>query len=627
MSNVHVFNFESHKPPTTTESKRDNWVEFGDDNNYFQYLIDRYNNSTTNSAVINAITKLIYGQGLDAKDASKKPNDYAQMKMLFRTEVLKKVIKDEYLLGQGYFQLIYNKQGNSIVRVEHIPAQLIRAEKCNDKGEITGYYYSDNWEDTKKFVPKRIPAFGFGDKKLELLRVGDYSVGQKYYSNVDYIGAIPYAKLEEEIADFLINDVQHGFAPTSVINFNNGVPDEEKQSIIASDVKRKLTGSSGAKVVVAFNSDETKKTTIDSVPLNDAPAHYEYLSEEARGKILLGHSVTSGLLFGVPSNNGFSSNADELKNASILFDNMTIRPFQQTIIESLDKILGYNGVTLQLEFITLQPLDAQGDLTDASAGNGIIEALNSLSPLVATKVLESMTPNEIRNLVLLPPRSEGADLPTALQFSSHIDKLNVEEYGAEMNPDEWELIDSRVVSYEDEERLDAELEALNNPQKSILSKVWEFVTTGVARPDLKSEQDGDLFASRYRYTGEISSDSREFCQKMIKANKLYRKEDIIRMGEKPNTNPGFGPRGADRYDIFLYKGGGACHHFWTRETYKRFIDPRRKGAKEVTPAEARKAGEILPNPFDKSDGKGYRKDNNLVYKAPIDMPNKGFLPK
>jgi hypothetical protein len=615
MSNVHVFNFESHKPPTTTESKRDNWVEFGDDNNYFQYLIDRYNNSTTNSAVINAITKLIYGQGLDAKDSNKKPNDYAQMKMLFRSEVLKKVIKDEYLLGQGYFQLIYNKNGDSILRVEHIPAQLIRAEKCNDKGEITGYYYSDNWEDTKKFVPQRIPAFGFGDKKLELLRVGEYSVGQKYYSNVDYIGAIPYAKLEEEIADFLINDVQHGFSPTSVINFNNGVPDEEKQSLIASDVKRKLTGSSGAKVVVAFNSDETKKTTIDSVPLNDAPAHYQYLSEESRGKILLGHSVTSGLLFGVPSNNGFSSNADELKNASILFDNMVIRPFQQTVIEALNKILGYNGITLQLEFVTLQPLDAQGDLTDASSGNSIIEALNSLSPLVATKVLESMTPNEIRNLVLLPARSEGAELPTALQFSSHIDELNVEEFGAELDPNEWELIDSRPVSYEDEQRLDEELEALNNPQKSIMSKVWEFVTTGVARPDLKSEQDGKLFASRYRYSGTITSDSREFCKKMIAANKLYRKEDIMRMSSNPKTNEGWGPRGTNTYDIFLYKGGGACHHFWTRETYKRFTDPRRKGAQEITPSQARKAGEILPtNP-------------SKVYQKPIDMPNQGFLPK
>jgi hypothetical protein len=589
MSNVHVFNFESHKPPTSTESKRDNWVEFGDDNDYFQYLIDRYNNSTTNNSVINSINKLIYGRGLDATDSNKKPNDYAQMKMLFRPEVLKCVIADYKLLGQGYFQLIYNKAKNAIVRVEHVPSQLLRAEKCNDKGEIEAYYYSDNWQETKKFPPKRIPAFGFGDQTLELLCVRDYSVGQKYYSNVDYIGALAYATLEEEIADYLINDVQNGFSPTSVINFNNGVPDEEKQSLIASDVKRKLSGSNGAKIVVAFNSDETKKTTIDSVPLNDAPAHYQYLSEESRGKILLGHSITSGLLFGIPSNNGFSSNADELKNASILFDNLVIRPKQYRVLEALDTILAFNGITLNLYFKTLQPLE-----------------FIDQNPMISKDEMEE---------------------ETGLKLSSHIDKLNVEEFGAEMNPDEWELIDARPVSYEDEERLDAELEALNNPSKSIMSKVWEFVTTGVARPDLKSEQDGQLFASRYRYTGEISSDSREFCQKMIKANKLYRKEDIIRMGDKTNTNPGFGPKGADTYDIFLYKGGGACHHFWTRETYKRFIDPRRKGAEKITPAEARKAGEILPNPFDKSDGKGYRKDNNLVYKAPIDMPNKGFLPK
>jgi len=463
MSNVHVFNFESHKPPKSNESNKEAWVTFGDDNDYFQYLIDRYNNSTTNNSVINSINKLIYGRGLDATDANKKPNEYAQMKMLFREEVLRCVITDYKLLGQGYFQLIYNKAKNAIVRVEHVPAQLIRAEKCNEKGEITGYYYSDNWQDVKNFVPKRIGAFGYGDKTLEILCVRDYSVGQKYYSNVGYMGALPYSKLEEEVADYLINDVQNGFSPTSVINFNNGVPDEEKMSLQAADVKRKLTGASGAKIVVSFNSDETKKTTIDNVPLNDAPAHYQYLSEEARGKILLGHNVTSGLLFGIPSANGFSSNADELKNASILFDNMVIRPFQQTIIEALDKILGFNTISLKLIFISLQPLDAQGELTDEGSGNVIIEALNSLSPLVATKVLESMTPNEIRNLVLLPPKAEGTDIPTATQLSAHIDELDVEEFGAEMNPNEWELIDSRLVSYEDEERLDAELEALNNP--------------------------------------------------------------------------------------------------------------------------------------------------------------------
>jgi hypothetical protein len=588
MSNVHVFNFESHKPPQSVESKRDNWVEFGDDNDYFQYLIDRYNNSTTNNSVINSINKLIYGRGLDATDSNKKPNDYAQMKMLFRPDVLKCVITDYKLLGQGYFQLIYNKAKNAIVRVEHIPTQLLRAEKCNKKGEIEAYYYSDNWKETKKFPPKRIPAFGFGDKTLELLCVRDYSVGQKYYSNVDYIGALAYATLEEEIADYLINDVQNGFSPTSVINFNNGVPDEEKQSLIASDVKRKLSGSNGAKIVVAFNSDETKKTTIDSVPLNDAPAHYQYLSEEARGKILLGHSVTSGLLFGIPSNNGFSSNADELANATTLFDNMVIRPKQHRVIEALDEILAFNKVTLNLYFKTLQPLE-----------------FIDQNPMISKDQMEE---------------------ETGVKLSSHIDKLDVEEFGAELDPNEWELIDSRPVSYEDEERLDAELEALNNPTKSIMSKVWEFVTTGVARPDLKSEQDGKLFASRYRYSGDITDKSREFCKKMISANKLYRKEDIIAMGKNPKTNEGWGPRGIDTYDIFLYKGGGACHHFWTRETYKRFTDPRRKGAEKITPAEARKAGEVLPTPFAKGD-KEAAKNNKLVYTKPIDMPNQGFLPK
>ena len=575
MSNVHVFNFESHKPPQSIESKKDAWVNFGDDNEYFQYLIDRYNNSTTNNSVINSINKLIYGRGLDATDSNKKPNEYAQMKMLFRPEVLKCVITDYKLLGQGYFQLIYNKAKNAIVRVEHVPSQLVRAEKCNDKGEITGYYYSDNWSDVKNFPPKRIGAFGYGDKTLEILCVRDYSVGQKYYSNVDYIGALPYAKLEEEIADFLINDVQNGFSPTSVINFNNGVPDEEKMALQAADVKRKLTGSSGAKVVVSFNSDETKKTTIDSVPLNDAPAHYQYLSEEARGKILLGHSITSGLLFGIPSNNGFSSNADELKNASILFDNMTIRPKQGTVLDAIDKILAYNSISLNLYFKTLQPLE----------------------------------------FIDQNPKMDSATMEeeTGVKLSAHLDTLNLEEFGEEMDPNEWELIDSRPVSYEDEERLDAELEALNNSEKSLLSKAWEFVTTGVARPTATSSQDGKLYASRYRYTGQTTEKSREFCKKMTALNKLYRKEDIELMSQKSDTNPGWGPRGADTYDIFLYKGGGACHHFWTRETYKRFTDPRRKGAQEITPAQARKAGEILPT------------NDRLVYTAPINMPNQGFL--
>lgn len=574
--NSHFIQLEAYSQPKIVESKRDNWVEFGEDNNFFQFLIDRYNGSTTNNAVINNICKLIYGRGLDATDASKKPNEYAQMIMLFRKDVVKKGISDLKLLGQFAFQLIYNKQKTEIVRVEHIPVQLLRAEKCNKKGEVEAYYYSDNWEDTKKFEPKRIPAFGFGDKTLEILYIGNYTVGQKYYSNVDYVGCIPYAKLEEEIADYLINDVQNGFSPTSIVNFNNGIPDEEKRELISRQVTKTLTGSKGKKVVVSFNNDETKKTTVDSVPLNEAPKHYEYLSEESKSKILLGHGVVSGLQFGIPSASGFSSNADELKNAITLFDNMVIRYFQDTFLDGIDKVLAFNKISLNLYFKTLQPLE-----------------FIDLNPNVS---------------------KEQAQEKTGVALSSHIDELNVEEFGEDIDLNEWELVDSRIVDHDIEDQLDAELEALNNPKKSLMSKIYEFVSTGVARPDIKSEQDGKLFISRYRYSGDTTEKSRTFCKKMTAANKLYRKEDIMRMSEKP-VNEGWGAKGADTYDIWLYKGGGACHHFWTRETYKRFTDPRKKGSVEITPAQARKAGEILP------------KNNKLVYTKPIDMPNKGFLPK
>lgn len=586
--NSHFIQLEAYSQPKIIESNRDKWVEFGENNNFFQFLIDRYNGSTTNNAVINNIVKLIYGRGLDATDSSKKPNEYAQMIMLFRKDVVKKGISDLKLLGQYAYQLIYNKQKTEIIRVEHIPVQLLRAEKCNAKGEVEAYYFSDNWEDTKNFIPKRIPAFGFGDKTLEILYVGNYTVGQKYYSNVDYIGCIPYAKLEEEIADYLINDVQNGFSPTSIVNFNNGIPDEEKRELISRQVTKTLTGSKGKKVVVSFNNDETKKTTIDSVPLNEAPKHYEYLSEESKTKILLGHGVVSGLQFGIPSAGGFSSNADELKNAITLFDNMVIRYFQDTFLDGIDKVLAYNKISLNLYFKTLQPLE-----------------FIDLNPNVSKQQLQEKT---------------------GVALSSHIDELNVEEFGEDIDLNEWELIDSRIVDLELEDQLDAELEALNNPKKSLMSKIYEFVSTGVARPDIKSEQDGRLYMSRYRYSGNTTDKSRIFCKKMTAANKLYRKEDIMRMSQQP-VNEGFGPKGADTYDIFLYKGGGACHHFWTRETYKRFTDPRRKGSEQISPSQARKAGEILPNPFDKTDGKGFKKDSQLVYTKPIDMPNKGFLPK
>ena len=616
-NNVHILNLAAYSTPTIQESKRDAWVEYGEDNNYYQFLIDRYTNSTTNNAIINNISRLIYGRGLSALDASRKPNEYAQMMALFSKDCVRKICMDRKMLGQFAIQVHYSKDHSKILKAYHIPTNLIRAEKCNEDGDIEGYYYSDDWTDTKKFKPQRYSAFGTSEDEVEILFSKPYAVGMKYYSYPDYQGSLPYAMLEEEIADYLINDVKNAFSGRIVVNFNNGVPTEEQQEQISSKVINKLTGANGNPVIVAFNRNAESKTTIDSIPLDNAPEHFTYLSEEAMRKIMLGHNVTSPLIFGVASSNGFGSNADELRNSIILFTNMVITPMQNEILEAFDSILAYNGISLNLQFEDLNPLDSEGDLTN-NEGSKVIEGINSLSPLVANKVLESMTPNEIRALVGLSPEEGGGKLKDESAFS--LSEIELDEFGENV-PENWMLIDETEVDYDSEDELDNEIETINKKNISLLSKITNLVSTGTAFPRSTSEQDDVVndfkFITRYKYSEGLSANSRDFCKSMVNAKKVYRKEDILRMGAQA-VNKGWGPEGADTYSVWLYKGGGDCHHKWIRQTFvalgaKSGIDPLSPNAKQVSVAKAEKAGYRIRNPRE-------------VAMKPVDMPYNGFLP-
>ena len=356
-NNIHLLELSTYEAPVITESKRNDWVEYGEDNNYYAHLINMYTNSTTNNAIINNITRLVYGKGLNATDAQVKPNDYAVMMSLFKKQDVRQLVTDLKLLGQCAMQVIYSKDRKKIVNVHHIPVQLLRPEKCNEEGKIEAYYYSDDWSDVKKYPPKRIPAFGCSKDGLEIYMVKPYSVGMKYFALVDYTGGLPYCALEEDISCYLINEVNNGFSGRTVVNFNNGIPSEEQQHLIKNKVLNQLTGTYGEKLIVAFNNNAESKTSVDAMPVNDAPDLYSTLSEECLRKIMLAHNVTSPLLFGIASSNGFSSNSDELKDSFALFNNMVIKPMQELLIDAFDEILAYNGISLNLYFKTLKPLE------------------------------------------------------------------------------------------------------------------------------------------------------------------------------------------------------------------------------------------------------------------------------
>ena len=363
---IHIVRLGSYTRPEITEYYNEDFVAYGEDNDYFNYLIDRYNGSPTNNAAINGISEMIYGRGLDATDSEQNEADYKDMKELLKKNVVKKVCHDFKMMGQAAMQIIYTKDRSKIAQVEHIPVETLRAEKCNSKGEIEAYFYHSDWSDVKPSDKlMRIPAFGHSNQAIEILYIKPYRAGFKYYSPVDYQGGLQYAELEEEIANYHINNIQNGLSPSMLINFNNGTPDAEQRDMIENSIVEKFSGSSNAgRFILAFNDSKELAATIEPVQLSDAHQQYQFLSDESMRKVMVSHRIVSPMLVGIKDTSGLGNNAEELQTASVLMDNTVIRPMQVTILDEFEKILEYNGIELDIYFKTLQPLEFT-DLTNA----------------------------------------------------------------------------------------------------------------------------------------------------------------------------------------------------------------------------------------------------------------------
>ena len=597
-SKISFVNLSTYSTPEILESKNKEWVEFGSNNDYFKFLINRANGSATSGACITGISQMIYGKGLDATNSSRKPEQYAKMISLFKKDDLRQLAYDLKLTGQCAIQVIYSKDKKTIQMVEHLPIETLRAEKCSaEDKKVQAYYYHPDWVNVKPSEqPLRIPAFGVSDtpKPIEILYVKPYEAGMYYYSTPDYISGISFSEIEEEIANFHVNNIKNSFAPASLINFNNGVPDEEAQALIENKIVSKFQGTNSAgKLIIAFNDSKESQADITPVQISDAHNQYEFISSEAQSKIMMSHRIVSPMLLGIKDNSGFGNNAEELKNASILMQNIVINPFQDLLIDAFDKILAFNGIALNLYFKTLQPLQ-------------FID-------------LDNVKDEETR------------EEETGVKMSKMASDL--EDFGEDEDLEDWELIDERKVDYDAEDSLNEELEKLNNPKLSALSKIYNFVTTGTARPNAKSKQDGEAngfkFKVRYQYAPlTFKETSRDFCKKMVGAKKIYRKEDIDMMSKtylgdgyknKDGKVVGWGKGGALTFDRFFYKGGGDCHHFWMRKTYR----SKRKGGT----ADAKNPNsEVSVN---KAKKEGFKPEVNAkeVAKRPTDMPNNGFVKK
>ena len=632
---------------------RKGFVSYGEGNTFPNYIIELYNESPVHGSIVNSIAFMIAGQDFVSTNAQAS----TEIARLGLDKIRHSTALDLKLHGGFYWEVIWSMDRSTIAQINHLPFENCRLCVSDDNDDVSGIYYSRDWNDTrkKKNIPSYIPMFNPDYKDefpKQVMFVHSIVPGSEYYPKPDYISAVNNIELTRQISEYQVNLILNGFFPSLITSFNNGIPSLEEQRMIKNQLQQAIQGAENAgKVLTFFNEDRDRGVEFTPFPVSDMDKQFETLVGQAVESILVGHRVTSPLLFGIREGGGLGSNTDEMKQSMRIFMKQVVEPFQRMITDSIEYLLSSITIDAQVE-ITQNDLfqDAQTSVNNAPSLDVASQALNGAQIASLLEIIVQTTANvltipsakaitkaafptmsdaqinsifdNLSNVVIDPTQVvQKKKVKCEHESVSQVDEVNLDDIAEELIAlgedanEDWILIDSYDVDYEND---DIENEALAHIFD--ITHIEQAVSTGTAKPNATSSQDkvidGKTYYVRYRYSGRITASSRPFCRKMLSADKLYRKEDIMALNNKA-VNPGWGPNGIDTYSVWLYKGGGNCHHVWRKELY---ISAKGFGLDLNNPNARKKAWSL-------AEKAGYKVRNNyLVDTRPIDMPYNGFLP-
>jgi hypothetical protein len=609
---------------------RKGWVNYGADNDFPQYLRDLSHESPVHGSLVVAIGDMIAGKGIESEQYQ------AELDALDIDALTYACSHDLKLFGGFYIEVIWSNDRTVISKLNAIPFEECRIAVNQDDDSEIGIFHSYDWSNTrkKKNTPEFIPKYNYLTREAEPRQI--YwcftFTGSDTYPRPDYWSAINYIELDKQISIFHINQISNGLFPSTIINFYNGQATPEQKQQMMMDWENKMSGARNAgKVVMFFNERDQPKTEITPFPVNDADKQYQLMDTTATQKIITAHRVTTPLLFGIRETSGFGSNKDEMTTGLEIFNKQVIDPYQEKINKSITELLSNQMPGVSFEIVPNTPLVAEQTsvVTDANAtGSTTDVAATALNGAQISSLIDIVMQSSAGAVPVSSAKAiVGAAFPTLP--AAVVDAIFADVIAGSLLPQEVIMSDEKkkddstvgdaLIALGEDASEDWLLIDAYNADEEIQH---EFaVRTGAARPAAKSEQDaiidGKYFITRYVYAGSFRHDNmRPFCKKMLEAGKLYRKEDITQM-ENVAVNPGWGPEGEDTYDVWFYKGGGNCKHFWEKRVYVDAkgakINPNDPDAKRIAVAMAERMGYKVRN-------------NSLVAKLPEDMPYNGFLP-
>lgn len=340
---MHVINLEAINLPSFYEVRGKDWVAYGDKNLWPLKLIELLNTSAIHGTAVNAKVDATIGKGII--DIG---NQVVNAKGETLNDIYEKIAYDYIVFGGYALNPIWNRGGDSVVELYHLPFANVRSGKLNQMDEVTEYFYSSDWKNVRKYPPVRYSAYSMTDNRGEdasqIFYHYDYSPSSEVYPLPSYMGAVNDIELDARISRFHNANISNGMSPSLLINLPNGVPTPEEQRKLHQDLNESFSGENNAgRVFLTFSDGADRAPQLTPVEsANDS--YYIVLEERIASRVLTAHRITSPLLIGIRDGGGLGNNSEEIETAYTHFMSSVIQPIQKSINKSLGRVTTSMGI-------------------------------------------------------------------------------------------------------------------------------------------------------------------------------------------------------------------------------------------------------------------------------------------
>jgi DNA-binding MarR family transcriptional regulator len=540
--------FAEAKQPEYREKKGEGYMQYGDKNDYPNYLVDLFNKSAKHNAIVRNKVHYICGNGWSGNEQFiSKPNRSEDL-----NELTRKISLDIELFGGAYIEVIWGL--DRVAEMWHIDYTKIRTNKDN-----TQFWYKEDWKDLKKKDYTVYPSFNPNNKQgKQIYYLKEYRPNGGVYSLPVYFGALNYIESDVEVSKHVLGNAKTGFSASKLITLPDGVPSREEQNEIHRKFKNTYTGADGIKYMLSFVNDSTRKPIIDDLGQSDLTKEdFGRVDTLIQTNIFSGHQVTTPSIFGIAVA-GQLGTRTEMRDGYEIFKNTYVNGKQMFLESFVDMMSAYFGYAGEYRIIPTEPIGIE--LSEATLLQiAPREYLLEKAGIDLTKYVKEQPSQFSEDYSFFSEYGESKDNYEVWKQKSYFEDVELFADVTQLQSNVLDLIskDKRITPEVVAETLKEDIGVIKRIFKVLEDKGFLKVSeTSIGKGDDKNiiierqltEPLKDIvekikpktteFLIRYSYewrAGFSQADigtSREFCKYLLKENKFYSRSDIEQMSAR-----------------------------------------------------------------------------------------------